>query len=169
MSLTDDLVLIARQEATLQFSRFNEETAWQLGTRLRQMAVSRKLPLVIDVRRFGLPLFYCALPGTSPDNPVWAQRKANTVARFHRSSYYMGLELQLKGVTLADRFGLTLNEFAAHGGSFPIHLAGTGVIGAVTVSGLPQRDDHQLVVEALCAETGNDFSTLQLPVPEANP
>jgi uncharacterized protein (UPF0303 family) len=121
---------------------------------------------VIDVRRFGHPLFYCALPGTSPDNPVWAQRKANTVARFHRSSYYMCLELQLKGTTLADRFGLTLNEFAAHGGSFPISLAGTGVIGAVTVSGLPQRDDHQFVVEALCAETGNDFGSLQLPAPD---
>jgi uncharacterized protein (UPF0303 family) len=169
MSLTDDLTIIARQEAFLQFSRFNEETAWQLGTRLRQMAVTRKLTLVIDVRRFGHPLFYCALPGTSPDNPVWAQRKANTVARFHRSSYYMGLELQLKGTNLADRFGLTLNEFAAHGGSFPISLAGTGVIGAVTVSGLPQRDDHQLVVEALCAETGNDFAPLQLPIPDGKP
>jgi uncharacterized protein (UPF0303 family) len=167
MSLTDDLAIIARQEATLQFSRFNEDTAWQLGVRLRQMALSRRLTLVIDVRRFGHPLFYCALPGTSPDNPVWAQRKANTVARFHRSSYYMCLELQLKGTTLADRFGLTLNEFAAHGGSFPISLAGTGVIGAVTVSGLPQRDDHQLVVEALCAETGSDFAQFHLPVPEA--
>jgi uncharacterized protein (UPF0303 family) len=167
MSLTDDLAIIARQEAALQFSRFNEENAWQLGTRLRQMAVTRKLTLVIDVRRFGQPLFYCALPGTSPDNPVWAQRKANTVARFHRSSYYMGLELLLKGVTLAERFGLTLNEFAAHGGSFPISLIGTGVIGAATVSGLPQRDDHQFVVEALCAETGNDFAQFQLPAPQA--
>jgi len=169
MSLTDDLAVIARQEATLQFSRFNEDTAWHLGARLRQMAVSRNLTLVIDVRRFGHPLFYCALPGTSPDNPVWALRKANTVARFHRSSYYMGLELQLKGTNLGDRFGLTLNEFAAHGGSFPISLAGTGVIGAVTVSGLPQRDDHQFVVEALCIETGNDFGTLQLPLLDGKP
>ena len=110
----------------LQFARFNEESAWHLGLRLRQFAMARKAPLVIDVRRFGHPLFYCALPGSSPDNAAWAQRKANTVARFHRSSYYMGLELQLKGTNLADRFGLTLNEFAAHGGSFPIAVAGTG-------------------------------------------
>ncbi len=150
----------------MQFARFNEESAWHLGLRLRQFAMARKAPLVIDVRRFGHPLFYCALPGSSPDNAAWAQRKANTVARFHRSSYYMGLELQLKGTNLADRFGLTLNEFAAHGGSFPIAVAGTGVIGSATVSGLPQRDDHQLVVEALCAETGNDFEQLQFdPVP----
>ena len=167
MSLTEDLAIIARQEAALQFAHFKEESAWQLGTRLRQVAVARKLTLVIDIRRFGHPLFYCALPGTSPDNPVWAQRKANTVARFHHSSYYVGLELQMKGVTLAERFGLTLNEFAAHGGSFPISLRGTGVIGAVTVSGLPQREDHQFVVEALCAETSNDFSAFQLPKSDA--
>jgi uncharacterized protein (UPF0303 family) len=162
MSLTDDLAIIARQEASLHFARFNEESAWHLGARLRQMAIDRKLTLVIDVRRFGQPLFYCALPGTSPDNAAWAQRKANTVARFHRSSYGMGLELQLKSTTLAERFGLTLNEFAAHGGSFPIAVLGTGVIGSVTVSGLPQREDHQLVVEAVCAETGNDFAQFQL-------
>jgi len=162
MSVTDDLAMIARQEAVLQFARFNEESAWQLGLRLRQFAVARKLTLVVDVRRFGQPLFYCALAGSSPDNAAGAQRKANTVARFHRSSYYMGLEQHLKGTTLAERFALPLSEFAAHGGSFPIALAGTGVVGSVTVSGLPQREDHQLVVEALCAETGSDFAQLQL-------
>jgi uncharacterized protein (UPF0303 family) len=162
MSIADDLAIIERQEAVLQFSRFNEETAWHLGSRVRGLALARKSTLVIDVRRFGQPLFYCALAGSSPDNAAWARRKANTVARFHRSSYYMGLELQLKNTNLADRFGLTLNEFAAHGGSFPIGVTGAGVIGSVTVSGLPQRDDHQLVVEALCAETGNDFDRLRL-------
>jgi uncharacterized protein (UPF0303 family) len=162
MSIADDIALIARQEAILQFPRFDEEVAWQLGSRLREMAGSRELPVVIDVRRFGQPLFYSALAGTSPDNAEWAIRKGNAVARFHRSSYAMGLELQLKGTTLLDRFGLPLTEFAAHGGGFPLAVSGAGVIGSVTVSGLPQRDDHQLVVEALCRETGHDFSGLQL-------
>ena len=89
-------------------------------------------------------------------------RKANTVARFHRSSYAMGLELELKKTTLVERFGLTLNEFAAHGGSFPLSVKSAGVIGAVTVSGLPQREDHQFVVEALCAELKQDFQALRL-------
>jgi uncharacterized protein (UPF0303 family) len=162
MGLTEDLAKIALQEATLQFASFDEEAAWALGSRLREMAASRALTLVIDIRKFGQPLFYSALPGTSPDNPIWAQRKANTVARFHRSSYAMGLELQLKNTTLLERFGLTLNEFAAHGGSFPLSVKSAGVIGAVTVSGLPQRDDHEFVVEALCAELKHNFKALRL-------
>jgi uncharacterized protein (UPF0303 family) len=162
MPIADDLALIAHQEATLQFERFDEEIAWQIGSRLREMAVSRKLGIVIDVRRFGQPLFYSALAGTAPDNAEWAKRKANTVARFHRSSYAVGLELQQKNTTLLEKFGLTLSEFAAHGGSFPLRVSGAGVIGSITVSGLPQLDDHQLVVEALCFETQHDFEKLRL-------
>ena len=165
MSLTDDLAIIARQEATIQFSRFNEETAWQLGSRLRQMAVSRKFTLVIDVRKFGQPLFYSALPGTSPDNPVWAQRKANTVARFHRSSYRVGQELAERKTTLAEKYGLADADYAAHGGSFPLMVTGAGIIGTITVSGLPQRLDHELVVEVLCQHLGKDYASLALPKP----
>jgi uncharacterized protein (UPF0303 family) len=33
----------------------------------------------------------------------------------------------------------------------------------VTVSGLPQREDHSFVVEALCLVTGRDYATLRLP------
>ncbi|HEY3936523.1 MAG TPA: heme-degrading domain-containing protein [Bryobacteraceae bacterium] len=163
MPIADDLALIARQEATLQLTRFDEETAWRIGSRLREIAAARQLGIVIEVRRFGQPLFYCALAGSSPDNAEWARRKANTVARFHRSSYAVGLELEQKNTTLLEKFGLTLAEYAAHGGSFPLSVSGAGVIGSVTVSGLPQREDHQLVVEALCFETGQDFDKLSTP------
>jgi uncharacterized protein (UPF0303 family) len=125
------------------------------------MAVERGLAIVIDVRRFNQPLFYTALEGTTPDNPEWVRRKINVVARYHRSSYGMGLNLQLKGETLEGR-GHATADFAAHGGCFPIHVEGAGIVGVVTVSGLPQRDDHELVVEALCAHLGRDYESLKL-------
>jgi uncharacterized protein (UPF0303 family) len=162
MAIPEDLGQIARQESELHFENFNENTAWKLGSRLRDLATSRELPIVIDIRRFHQPLFYCALPGASPDNAEWARRKANVVARFHRSSYGLGLELLHKNTSLLDKFGLHLADFAAHGGGFPLTVAGTGVIGSVTVSGLPQRDDHQLVVEVLCTELNQDFAELKL-------
>ena len=40
-------------------------------------------------------------------------------------------------------------DYAPHGGCFPIKLHGTGCIGTITVSGLPQRADHELIVEVL--------------------
>src|SRR6201985_828011 len=162
MPITDDLARIALQEQQLQFSAFDENTAWRLGSSVRARAVERKLCLGVDVRRFGQPLFYAALPGTTPDNVEWVRRKGNVTARFHRSSYAIGREMEQKQSNLFDRYGLPLADYAAHGGCFPIRVAGAGVIGSVTVSGLPERADHQLAVEALCAELGRGFETLRL-------
>jgi uncharacterized protein (UPF0303 family) len=167
----DDLERIARQEHELQWTSFNEDDAWQLGSTLHELAAERQLAIVIDVRRFaphlgnqaGAPLFYAALPGTSPDNAEWARRKANLVARLHRSSYAVGLALKARNTTLQEKYGLPLADYASHGGAFPITLAGTGIIGSVTVSGLPQRDDHELVVEALCLERNRRYIDLRLP------
>jgi uncharacterized protein (UPF0303 family) len=167
----DDLECIGRQERELQWSSFSEEDAWQLGSTLRELAVERQLAIVIDIRRFaphlgnqaGAPLFYTALPGTSPANAEWARRKANLVARLHRSSYAVGLGLKKNNMTLQEKQALPDSDYASHGGSFPITLAGTGVIGSVTVSGLAQRDDHELVVEALCLERNRHYADLRLP------
>lgn len=162
MSATDDLARIALQEQTLQFITFNENDAWRLGCSFRNAAATRNHPIVVDIRRFGEPLFFSALPGSTPDNVQWALRKGNVVARFHRSSYAMGLDLEQRKLTLADRFGLPLTEYAAHGGSFPLIVSGTGVIGSITVSGLPQREDHDFVVEMLCAHLQQGYSQLKL-------
>ncbi len=161
MGLTEDLACVNLQERELRLPRFDFDVAWELGTRLRAMAQQRRLGIVIDVRRFGQPLFYVALEGTTPDNPEWVRRKVNVVTRYHRSSYGMGLNLQLKGQTLEER-GHATADFAAHGGSFPIHVEGAGIVGCVTVSGLPQREDHELVVEALCSHLGRDYESLKL-------
>lgn len=161
MGLHEDLEQVEQQERALRLPKLDMQVAWELGTRLRTMALERGLGIVIDVRRFGQPLFYAALEGTTPDNPEWVRRKGNTVARYHCSSYGMGLKLQIKGQTLADR-GHAIADFAAHGGSFPLHVEGAGIVGSVTVSGLPQRDDHELVVEALCAMLGKDYAALKL-------
>jgi uncharacterized protein (UPF0303 family) len=161
MSLSDDLALIALQERQLQFVSFDEETAWRLGSRLRLLAIERDLALVIDIRRPAQPLFYAALPGTTPDNAEWVRRKSNVVFRFHRSSYAVGSEMEQKQSSLEAR-GLPTADYASHGGSFPIRVQNSGFIAAVTVSGLPQRADHELVVEAFCAELNRSYDSLRL-------
>jgi uncharacterized protein (UPF0303 family) len=162
MGLNEDLERIALQERELQLPRLDAQTAWELGLRLRTMAAERGLAVVIDVRRFGQPLFYAAMEGTTPDNVEWVRRKSNVVARFHACSYAAGLKERAKNQTLLESQGLPMADYATHGGSFPLAVAGAGVVGSVTVSGLPQRADHELVVEALCGLLGKDYAELRL-------
>ena len=162
MGLSEDIERIALQERELRLPNLDAQAAWEIGSRLRGLAAERGLKLVVDVRRFGQPLFYTALDGTTPDNAEWVRRKSNVVARFHRSSYAVGLTLKLKETTLLDRYGLPVADYAADGGSFPLIVENAGIVGSVTVSGLPQRDDHNLVVEALCVHLGHDFADLRL-------
>lgn len=162
MGLSEDIERVALQEQELVLPHFDANTAWALGLRLRTMAEERGLAVVIDVRRFGHPLFYTALEDTTPDNVEWVRRKCNVVARFHRSSYAIGLRDRSKNETIYESQGLPLAEYATHGGCFPITVQGAGIVGSVTVSGLPQRADHELVVEALCGLLGKDYATLRL-------
>jgi uncharacterized protein (UPF0303 family) len=162
MDIAQDLQSIAAQEAALVFPRFDAARAWELGSHLHALARERALAIVIDVRTFGQPLFFSALDGTTPDNVDWVRRKSRVVEHFRRSSYAIGLRMQQAGTTLAEKHGLPVTDFAPHGGAFPLAVAGAGVIGSVTVSGLPQRADHELVVEALCAQLGADYGQLTL-------
>ncbi len=163
MGLNEDLERIALQEKELVLPRLDAAMAWDLGSRLRTMAADRGLPVVIDVRRFGQTLFYTAMDETNPDNAEWVRRKSNVVARFHRSSYAVGLREKQKGQTICESQGLPLADYATHGGSFPLHVTGAGVVGSVSVSGLPMRMDHELVIEALCAVLGRNYVDLKLP------
>ena len=167
MSIEQDIAQIARQEEELRFRHFGEEDAWALGSLMRQVAVERKLPFVIDIRIGNRPLFYTALPGTTPENPDWVRRKVNTVYRFHKSSYRVGREYQLQKKPFDASRGIDPIDHAPAGGGFPIHLIGTGVVGAVTVSGVPQREDHGFVVEMLCRFLGVEHGMLALG-PEAD-
>lgn len=162
MNVDEDLRRVAEQEAALQFETFDPAMAFTLGTTLRDLALARGLKIVIDVSLFSMPLFYSALEGTTPDNANWVRRKRNCVSRFFRSSYGLGLSLAKDGRSLQEKFGLSDADFAPHGGSFPITVKGAGCIGAVTVSGLPQRDDHALVVEVLASMLGLDHAALAL-------
>ncbi len=163
MTIVEDTARIALQEQRLQYQKFDEEDAWKLGSRLRALAVERGHSIVIDVRRFAQPLFYTALPGTVPDNPEWIRRKSNLTKLFYRSSLAIGLEMQQKSTDIYARYGLNLQDYVSHGGSFPIRVVNAGCIGSVTVSGLPQRLDHELAVEALCLELGQPYEELRLP------
>ncbi|MGW9496308.1 heme-degrading domain-containing protein [Streptomyces prasinus] len=137
------------QERRLVFPRFTHEDAWALGSLLVEMARERQAPVAVDIHRSGQQLFHAALPGSAPDNDAWIARKRRVVERYGSASYLVGARHRAKGTTFEESSRLDPDTYAAHGGSFPITVEGAGVIGAVTVSGLPQLEDHRMVVEAL--------------------
>ncbi|WPO73560.1 heme-degrading domain-containing protein [Streptomyces sp. KN37] len=137
------------QERRLVLTRFTYDDAWRLGSLLVELARERRAPVAIDITRGGQQLFHAALPGSAPDNDAWIHRKRRVVERYGCSSYLVGARFRAKGTTFEDSSRLDLDTYAAHGGAFPIAVEGAGVIGTVVVSGLPQVEDHALVVEAL--------------------
>ena len=162
MSLDSDIAQLSLQEERLRFDHFDEADAWALGSLMHAAATARKLPLVIDIRVAGRPLFYTALPGSAPDNPEWVRRKVNVVMRFHRGSYRFGREMQKRGTVLGPDRGADPMDHAAAGGGFPIHIKGTGVVGSVTVSGVPQREDHNFVAEMIAQHLGVAYAGVAL-------
>ncbi|CAL9539402.1 heme-degrading domain-containing protein [Streptomyces sp. enrichment culture] len=137
------------QERRLVFEHFTHDDAWALGSLLVETARERRAPVAIDIHRAGQQLFHAALPGSAPDNDAWIARKRRVVERYGSASYLVGARHRAKGTTFEASSRLDPDTYAAHGGSFPITVRGAGVIGAVTVSGLPQLEDHNMVVEAL--------------------
>jgi uncharacterized protein (UPF0303 family) len=142
---------VEAEERELVFDSFSNDDALALGLAIVDTARERRLPVAVDIERSGQRLFHFAAEGTTPDNAGWIERKKSLVRRTFRSSYAVGLKLESQGKTLAEGMGLSTEEFAAHGGCFPILVKRVGFVGTVTVSGLPQKDDHDLVVESIRA------------------
>ena len=140
---------LAAEEEELRFAGFTHDDAWELGSGLVAAARRAGAPVAIGITRNGHRLFHAALPGSSPDNDAWIERKARVVDRFGHSSLYMRRLAADEDTTAEEMFGLDPRLFAAHGGAFPILIRSVGPVGVVVVSGLPQVEDHRMVVAAL--------------------
>ena len=144
-----ELSVLEEQERRLVFEGFDNEAAWRLGVRMVDAARERGLPVVVSIERNGQRLFHAALPGTAADNDAWVERKARVVRRYGHSSYLVGCRFRAQGGTFEEKSRLDPGESAAHGGAFPLTVRNVGVVGSITVSGLPQADDHAFVVEQI--------------------
>jgi uncharacterized protein (UPF0303 family) len=152
VSDTSDLLdEITAQEAELVFDAFGLDDAWALGSAMRAAAAERGHPVVIRIVLGRQVVFQCALPGSSGNNELWLDRKSAVALLYNRSSFGVGEQQRVWGNDVNVEGRLDPERYAAHGGVFPIQLRGTGTVGVVGVSGLPQAEDHAFVVEHLRA------------------
>lgn len=148
------LEVLLAQEQQLQLPHFNPELAWQLGCRLRELARSQGAAVAMEVYGFGQVLFANAMAGTVPANQDWVRRKRNGVLLHGHSSQYLALYYRNKGKVYESQPHVDASQYCAAGGSFPLIIRGSGLVGAVTVSGLTDEGDHQLVTQALAQLLG---------------
>jgi len=137
------------RERDLIFTRFDYADAWRLGSLLVELATERGLPVAIDIRRGAQQLFHAALAGSTADNDAWIERKVRVVERLRRLVVPGGAAAWRPRAGAGREPGVDPARFAAHGGAFPVRVVNAGVVAVVTVSGLPQAEDHALVVEAV--------------------
>jgi uncharacterized protein (UPF0303 family) len=148
------LAELTAEEEELQLARFTNDDAWALGSALVAAGRARDAPIAVDITRNRHQLFHAALPGATRDNDGWIRRKTRVVDRFGHSSLYMRRASIERGTTFEAEFGLDPARYAAHGGAFPIIVRSVGPVGVVVVSGLPQVEDHRMVVAALRTHAG---------------
>jgi uncharacterized protein (UPF0303 family) len=146
---TVSLDTIRRQEQALQFTSFDSDAALAIGNRIVEQAKADKVAVTIDITINRNPLFFHAMAGTSPNNVDWIRRKSNLVNRTGHASFFVHTEAVDAGRDFDNLPTFDPKDYAAHGGSFPIVVKGTGQVGTITVSGLAGVDDHAMVVRAL--------------------
>ena len=145
-SIEELLIILEKQEKELRFSEFTSETALKIGLKLVEKAKKNSKTISIDITRNNQILFHYSFEGTSPDNDQWIIRKNRTVNRFNKSSLQVGTMLKILGKTLEEKSHISSVEYSVNGGAFPIIIKGVGVVGTITVSGLTEEEDHEMVV-----------------------
>jgi uncharacterized protein (UPF0303 family) len=161
--IADDIRRLEEQERLLRFASFSPDDAWALGNRVREVALARGAGVAIDISMRDRTLFHSALPGTTTDNVEWIRRKRNTVLRLWSASYLVGRRLALSGRDQVEARNLSFADFSVHGGSVPIFVGDLGCVGAVTVSGVPERIDHAIVTDAIASFLKIDLGACRLP------
>lgn len=149
LTIEQRIAQMEKEEQELQFTSFTNETALQLGLVIVEEARQTGKRITVDITRDGQRLFLHAMEGTVAENEDWIRRKNNVVNHFGSSSWHVALRLQNEGTTLDERYGLPFVDYVGAGGGFPLIVQDEGRLGTITVSGLPDQEDHDLLISAL--------------------
>ncbi len=149
ISNKNQLEQLLAEEDELYLSSFNEETAWAMGCRAREIAVLENLPVAIRIARGDQILFQTGLPGSGPDNELWLSGKARVVSHFQHSSLYVARKLEQGHTDVQTKYHLPPDLYRCKGGAVPLRIKDCGVAAILIVSGLKDTEDHKLAVRII--------------------
>lgn len=133
----------------IELENFSNHIALEMGLAIIALAKNRNQQIAIEIARLNHAVFLYVGDDLPNDKHNWLRRKANVAKHFEESSLSVKNDLAEGNMTLATTFGLDVNEFLAKGGSIPLFVKNAGLIATITVSGLHDEEDHQIIIEAL--------------------
>lgn len=163
MSAESDIAQIIEQEKAFVFERFDEDTAFAIGSHVREAARALGKGIAVGVLLWDRTMFYGTTAGIAFGNEPWVKRKVGTVKLTLKSSYRVVLERGDRPRVLEESWAMDTADYALAGGAFPITLEGFGIVGAVATSGLSERMDHNLSAAAVAHVLGIDATRYALP------
>jgi uncharacterized protein (UPF0303 family) len=121
----------------------------EIGNIATQFGLSRSLPIAVELRLGDWVIYHASLPGSTPENQGWIDRKARVVMLKKHSTLYERVSAEERGVDWHKENNLLDETHAIHGGGLPLITKSEGFVGVLLISGLPQVEDHLLGVEVL--------------------
>lgn len=133
----------------IELDHFSNRIAFDIGLKIVELAKSRNQHIAVDVSRLNHTVFLFVDDNLPADKHNWLRRKANVAKRFEESSLSVKNDLKDGQMSLDKTFGLDERDFIAKGGSIPVFIKNAGMIGTITVSGLRDEEDHNIIIESL--------------------
>ena len=133
----------------IELDRFSNRIAFDMGVKIIDLAKSRNQHIAVEVCRLNQTVFLYVDDTLPVDKHNWLRRKANIARQFEESSLSVKNDLKEGNMSLEKTFGLDERDFLAKGGAIPIFVKNGGMIAVITISGLHDEEDHNIIIEAL--------------------
>ena len=137
------------EEESLKISKIELTDALEIGEIGKSIGILKQLPIAIEVRLGDWVIYHASLPGSTPENQGWIDRKARVVMLKKHSTLYERVSAEERGVDWHKENNLLDETHAIHGGGLPLITKDDGFVGVLLISGLPQVEDHLLGVKVL--------------------
>lgn len=133
----------------IELKQFSNQLALEMGMAIINLAKERDHHIAVEICRLNHTVFLFVDDTLPADKHNWLRRKANIAKYFEESSLSVKNDLISKELSLEETFGLSKKNYIAKGGAIPIFIKEAGMIGTITVSGLRDFMDHDLIIDAL--------------------
>lgn len=147
--MTKELDEIVKKECQFTFDHFDFKMAREIADEIIYEARKNNQQICMEIFCFNKILVQYSMDGCTPDNNNWLFRKRNAVLHFHHSTYYLWVKNKKDASNLVTKYGLKLSDYCIVPGGFPIIMKNGSLIGSISVSGLADAKDHELIINVL--------------------